>query len=328
MFSGVSLTCFASSYAVAFVLELTRLLFRSGVRGAIMVGFAAAGLFAHTVYLVHHAAGAAGPPFSSARDWYLLAAWGLAAIYLYLICRHRNTAFGVFVLPLVLVLLGMAALTADLKPFAEAPASQVWGTIHGISILLATLAVLAGFVAGLMYLRQTHRLKRSLSPQRGMRLPSLEWLERANRRAIVTSAAMMAVAVLSGAILNYVREAGAIPWRDPVVLSTLFMSCWLVVVAAIGLFYGPARRGRIVAYLTIVSFLLLAVVLGALVCPQTRHGGPRDEGTRAEGTVPIFVRRPGTINRWSAAAQKWDCPPCVTPKSGQPLAESRLEDAA
>ena len=41
--SGVSTICFAGSYAVALLLELSRLVFRSGVRGALMIGFAAAG---------------------------------------------------------------------------------------------------------------------------------------------------------------------------------------------------------------------------------------------------------------------------------------------
>ena len=47
--SGISVTCFAASYLVAWLLELSRLFFRSGIRGAVMVGFASAGLLAHTL---------------------------------------------------------------------------------------------------------------------------------------------------------------------------------------------------------------------------------------------------------------------------------------
>jgi len=43
MLSGVGIICFTSSYAIAWALEISRLLFRSGVRGAIMLGFAGAG---------------------------------------------------------------------------------------------------------------------------------------------------------------------------------------------------------------------------------------------------------------------------------------------
>jgi ABC-type transport system involved in cytochrome c biogenesis permease subunit len=278
MLSGISVTCFASSYAVALCLELTRLVFRSGVRGAIMVGFAGAGLFAHTVFLYHRAVRASGPPLSSERDWYLLATWGLAAIYLYLTYYHRKTPVGLFVLPLVLGLLAWAALVADPQPFPRAPASQIWGIIHGVSVLLGTLAILIGFAAGLMYLRQTHRLKRKLAPQSGLRLPSLEWLERTNSRAIGIALGMFLVGIFSGMVLNLVRDTSRVPWYDPVVLSTLLMSGWLGVSVAGGVWYQPVRRGRKVALLTIVSFVFLALVLAAQLCPRTQHGGGKSAG--------------------------------------------------
>ena len=40
---NISITCFLASYAVALALEVSRLFFRSGVRGALMVGFSTAG---------------------------------------------------------------------------------------------------------------------------------------------------------------------------------------------------------------------------------------------------------------------------------------------
>ncbi len=39
--SGISVVCFVASYAVALACEASRLVFRSGVRGAVMVAFAA-----------------------------------------------------------------------------------------------------------------------------------------------------------------------------------------------------------------------------------------------------------------------------------------------
>ena len=46
MLLRVTITCFAASYLVALILEVTRLLFRSGIRGATLLIFAGAGLFA------------------------------------------------------------------------------------------------------------------------------------------------------------------------------------------------------------------------------------------------------------------------------------------
>ncbi len=42
--AGISVFCFAASYTVTLALEISRLWFRSGVRGAVMLGFAGAGL--------------------------------------------------------------------------------------------------------------------------------------------------------------------------------------------------------------------------------------------------------------------------------------------
>ena len=68
MLSGVGIMCFAASYSVALALELTRLLFRSGIRGAAMLGFAGAGLVAHSAFLYYRAVDAVGSPLSSEQD--------------------------------------------------------------------------------------------------------------------------------------------------------------------------------------------------------------------------------------------------------------------
>ena len=80
--SNISVFCFAASYTVALLLELSRLFFRSGIRGVFLISFASAGLLAQTLFVIARLAE------ESARDtldWYLLVAWVLAAIYLYLL---------------------------------------------------------------------------------------------------------------------------------------------------------------------------------------------------------------------------------------------------
>jgi len=271
--SGVGIICFASSYAVALALEFSRLFFRSGVRGAFMVGFGAAGLVAHTIFLYHRAMATPGSPLSSTRDWCLLAAWLLVVIYLYLTCYHPQKAFGAFLLPLVLALIAVAAFVASPEPFARGPSSQVWGIVHGVSILLASVALLVGFVAGIMYLEQTRRLKNKRTPMRGLRLPSLEWLARANSRAVVISTLLLGVGLLSGEILRMLGGDDRVPWHDPVVLSTFCMFGCLLAASLAGVFYRPTRAGRKVAYLTVASFLVLLVAMSTIFSVGTQHGG-------------------------------------------------------
>ncbi len=210
----------------------------------------------------------------------------LAGVYLYLASYHPRTAFGVFILPLVLGLIGTGALLADPRPFPREPASRVWGIIHAASLLLATVAVLVGFAAGLMYLWQARRLKQKLPPPRGLRLPSLEWLQRTNSRAVVIALLMLGLGILAGIVLNMIDfdpSIKRVPWYDPFIVSTLLMFVWLLIATGIVAFYRPAREGRKVAYLTLVSFLFLIVALGVGLSGRTEHGGVEELGLRSHG---------------------------------------------
>jgi len=282
LISGISLTCFAASYGVAWVLELGKLFFRSGARQVLMLLFVLAGLLAHTLYLGYRVVEYSASPLSSSFDWCLVAAWLLIGAYLYLSYHFPRAALGLYMLPLVLALILAAAQFADPTPYPTGPASRVWGAIHGIALLVGTLTVMVGFVAGLMYLLQAHRLKRKLPPMPGFRLPSLEWLEKVNSRVIILSALMVGVGFVAGIILNVLDRGGAgeLPWSDPVIWSSTLMFAWLAGAAGFNAVYRPSRRGRKVAYLTVVSFAFLVMVLSMLLLVDTQHGGQKPRAPR------------------------------------------------
>ncbi len=282
--SGISLLCFAASYAVAWMLEVSQLIRPSRTRTVLMIGFVAAGLLAHTLYLGYRAFELSASPLSSSFDWALVAAWLLMGAYVYLAYYYPKAALGLYMLPLVLVLVGLAAL-ADRTPFAPDSASRIWGAVHGIFLLLGTVTVMVGFVAGLMYLIQSRRLKLKRPPSDGFRLPSLERLAKVNSRSIILSALLVGIGFLAGMILNIISQgkSGQVPWSDPVIGSSALMLIWLLAAAVFNAAYQPVRRGRKVAYLTIVSFVFLVIVLAALLLIDTQHGGtPRiDERQQA-----------------------------------------------
>ncbi len=289
MLSRVSIICFAASYLIVLALEISRLTFRSGVRGAFMVGWAVAGLLAHTIFLYNQAVSSAGVPLSSWRDWFLVAAWFLMIVYLYLVYYHPRNMLGVYLMPLVLGLIGMAWSVSP-EPFARQPASQIWGGIHGASIGLAAAAMLFGFAAGLMYLRQDHRLKHKIPPGKGLKLPSLEWLQHAAVRSMVASTVLVGIGVLTGMVLNLIdrrQPDERLRWFDPFVLGTTLLFIWLLFAVHVSYLFRHARRGRIVAYLAILSFLFLVIVLAAGLLLNSQHGGAKGEGGRrkAEETI-------------------------------------------
>jgi len=279
MLSEITITCFAASYLVSLTLEVSRLFFRIPVRLVVMIGFAAAGLIAHSIFLWNEArlGVGGGAPLSSWYHWCLMAAWILAAAYLGLMIRRSQTAVGLFLLPLVLLLIGIAVLYGE-RPFAQPVALWRWGMIHGIALLLGTTSVLLGFAAGLMYLLQAYRLKHKLLPRQGFRLPSLEWLGRFNRESLLISASLLFVGLLSGIIMNFVRHSSAnakVPWSDPVVWTSGILFLWLIAASLFEFFYKPARQGRKVAYLTIASFIFLVLVMAFVMFGSSEHVSPR-----------------------------------------------------
>jgi ABC-type uncharacterized transport system permease subunit len=272
----VHLSCFVASYAVALLLELSRLLLRTPARIVGTLGFTSAGVLAQTIYIVlrSNPDPRQAPPLTSWFDYLLLAAWGIAVAYLILSLRRPQTAAGVFMLPLVLVLIAVASLFRHAEPFPRSQALHVWGIVHGMALLLGSVVVMLGCIAGVMYLAQSYRLKKKLPPQRGLKLPSLEWLQQATQQALVLSSWILAAGLLSGVVLYLVQDRNRMPWNDPVLWISAVLFLWLAVVFVFQARYKPARQGRKVAYLTLASFVVLALVLALVLLVPSRHASP------------------------------------------------------
>ncbi|HEX2473211.1 MAG TPA: cytochrome c biogenesis protein CcsA [Lacipirellulaceae bacterium] len=279
MLSGISIVCFAASYTIALLLEVIGLRKRSTWVRLAVTGASAAGLLAHTLYLVSVAADASATPMS-AVEWMLMAAWALAVVYFAGLFYLPRTPTGVVLLPIILALIG-GSVFADPQPLAP-ERSYYLGLFHAIVLLLGTVAVCLGFLAGLMYVVQSYALKHSRSPANGLRLPNLEWLERINSRALGLSAVLIALGFASGLLLSLAshrRDAAYTLWNDPVVWSLAAMLFWLVAAEVFRLVYPAARRGRKVAYLTLASFVFLVIALTSLMLVDTVHGANSIENT-------------------------------------------------
>jgi ABC-type uncharacterized transport system permease subunit len=277
MLSGISIICFAASYAVAFALELAALKQRfAGHRAALAIAIVA-GLVAHSLYLAF-VAGEANAISMSAVEWLLMAAWVLAVVDLAALFYLPRSPTGLVLLPIVLGLV-IGSIYADPEPLAPERSSYLWGTFHALVLMLGTVAVCIGFIAGMMYLVQSYALKHVRSPANGLRLPSLEWLERVNSRALGLSAVFVALGFASGLVMSLARHRGEATYalgRDPVVLSLAAMLAWLVAAELFRLVYPAARRGRKVAYLTLASFVFLVIALASLTLLDTVHSVSRE----------------------------------------------------
>lgn len=291
MLSQVQFVCFAASYLVALGLEVSRLFLRVPFRNVVAIGFTAAGLLAHTIYLVMRSLRdhEVSPPLSSWYDWLLLAGWGIAFVYLFTVVRRPQAALGIFILPVVLILVGVAYLFQDVPPFPRDRAMLAWGLVHGIFLLLGVVSATLGFVAGLMYLVHSHRLKHKLPPRQGLRLPSLEWLQRSNQRASIVSPCLLGVGLLSGVVMNMLKFDQGMAWTDPVVWTSGLLLCWLIAVLVFEVTYKPAQQGRKVAYLTVANFVFLGFVLAIVLWVPSGHAVPEAQDAPDAFSPAAFV---------------------------------------
>ena len=273
MLSGIWVVVVFTCYAAALGLELAGLKRRfAGQRLAVAL-LTLVGLAAQAVDLVRHATLVEAVPLSSPAEWLFVAAAVLALLYLAAVFYLPNTPVGLVMLPLVLGLVAASQLATH-EPFAPARTFYVWGMAHGIALLLGTVTVCVGFWAGLMYLVQSYALKHARAATGGLRLPSLEWLERVNSRSLAVSTLLVALGFASGVVLSMISHRGDSAhslWTDPVVVSSAAMFAWLVVAEVFRSVYPAARQGRKVAYLTLASFLFLVITVLALTLVDSGH---------------------------------------------------------
>jgi ABC-type transport system involved in cytochrome c biogenesis permease subunit len=261
----VTVFCFMASYGLALVLELLHLWLGKAVVRALALVAAAAGLVAQTIYLYSHQ-----PPLILQFGWMLFVAWILAVFYLSGSIHYRRLSWGVFVLPLILGLLGIGLLFGapgpDERGLLAKPLHphQLWGPVHALLILLATVGLCVAFLASMMYLFQAHRLRTKAPPGQGLRLLSLERLEAMNRRAVFLSFPLLTAGMIAGVVL-IARGSESVGWADPRVLGTFAL--WGVFALLLVLRFGHHLRGRQVAMMTIAAFVML------LGCLAISHAG-------------------------------------------------------
>ncbi|NOY28736.1 MAG: cytochrome c biogenesis protein CcsA [Planctomycetes bacterium] len=293
MDTGINIFCFSASYAIALALELSGLWAPFRLRRPALLFAAFAGLVAHTWYLAYRVAETPAAPLASQQDWYLLAAWAVAIVYFSLKFYYPRSSMGLFLLPTVLGLVGASLLTTT-EPLATFQAPRIWGQVHGVFLMLGTVVVLLGFLAGLMYLIQSYRLKRKLLTDSRFQLPSLEWLERANSRSLGAATLLVGGGFFTGILSRLATEGDQnfVPWTDPVVMSLAAMLLWLVVAEVFRLVYPAARQGRKVAYLTVAAFIFLMLVLAAVTLRDSLHQKTDKRAVASPPTVEVRNEKP------------------------------------
>src|SRR5580704_6821810 len=174
--ANVHVFCFFASYVIAIALEGSAVVRRSNWLHWLSLGFIAAGLIAQTFYLVARSNTSDLPPLlSSSHDWLLVLAWVAVVFDLtlspMLSLVGKSAPVGLFLLPVVLLLIGasdlvgestsvaMSSATDAVRRGAEERALRGWGMLHASLLVFGIAGVIVGFLFSLMYVVQHRRLK-------------------------------------------------------------------------------------------------------------------------------------------------------------------------
>lgn len=233
------------------------------------IAFGVAGLIAHTLFL-----GFNRPTIASPYGSLLALGWIVAVFYLFGTLHHGRLAWALFVLPIVLILLGLAEAFPRTEPDSLSrwfTGDHFWGLLHGTFLLLAAVGLTVGAVASLMYLVQTWRLRSKAAPGSGLKMLSLERLADMNRRAVTWSFPLISAGLLVGIVLLAQYKGPSLGWTAPRVISTAGL--WLAFLALVLVRYVANSSNRRIAVLTLIAFGLMLLTL-ASAHPVVSGGSP------------------------------------------------------
>jgi ABC-type uncharacterized transport system permease subunit len=225
----------------------------------VLLGF---GILASIALLIWHSANRGQwIPVGDNFDALIWLATLLAMFVLYL-QRHKHLgALDWFVMPLVVLLLVLAAVFGRTKYHDYVGGAWVW--VHRVTAYGGAVAFAVAAAAGAMYVWTSGRLreKRTVGPQFG----SLERLEHLTMTSVTLGFALLTVGMITGGV-----ELFATGKHTPRTKIVLAVAVWLVYAVVLHAPINPSFRGRKVAVLSVVGFLLmLGTIVTVLLMPTT-----------------------------------------------------------
>jgi ABC-type uncharacterized transport system permease subunit len=251
------LGCAVALFAVGATLSLARM-WRDNLSLRIAGTFAlGAGIAASIGVLVWHAAQRGQwIPISHNFDALIWLATLLALFVVYVQRTRRVGALDWFVLPIVILLLIAAGVFGRLDPHPYVRGTWSWthrATAYGGAVAFAIAAA-----SGAMYVLNSRRL-RSKSGVASY-LGSLERLEKLTMTSVTLGFALLTVGAITGVVEMLARGH-----NTPTPKLILAGAVWIVYAIVLHAPINPSFRGRKVAVLSMVGFVLM---IGAIIAVQ------------------------------------------------------------
>ncbi len=181
----------------------------------------------------------------------------LVAAFLLVYWRYRAISLGIFILPLVFLLLLLPAAGPDRGVLTVPWMRNGWLFVHISLVLAAYTALILSLLASLLYLIQERRLKQKSVEGIFRHLPPLETIDQIAYKSLVVGFPCMTGGLLAGALIAQ-ESIGASYFLDPKVLLSIGM--WLLYIWMLFVRKSTGLRGKRAVYLSSLIFLLALTV--------------------------------------------------------------------
>ncbi len=181
----------------------------------------------------------------------------LAVIFLAIYRRYRTISLGLFVLPLIFLLLLLPAAGPDHAPLSGEWMRNGWILLHIALLLTAYAALIFSLLSSLLYLIQERRLKTKQIGGLFSHLPPLDTIDQIAFKTLIIGFPCMTVGLLAGALIAQ-QSVGAGYFLDPKVLLSIGM--WLLYVWILYVRRHSGLRGKRAVYLSSLVFLVALTV--------------------------------------------------------------------
>ncbi len=212
----------------------------------------------HTAYLLDIMIELGHFPMTDLKESLAFFAWTVSLCFLVSYTRYQIKALGLFLLPLVAVMMLGTTFMRSAPPTAL---KSYWIYFHTTFVFLAYGMFVITFIAGILYLFQEKELKSKKPKTFYYMLPSLELLDDLFFKFLVSGFSFMTVGLLAGVI--WAEKDWVQNWEsDPKVIATTIT--WMIYLILIYLRASVGWRGKRAAVINVVGFVsALFTLLGA-----------------------------------------------------------------
>src|ERR1700679_3956494 len=175
--------------------------------------------------------------------------------FLILAARYRTVSFGIFLLPIAVLLAIVPAFRPGHEQIVYPLMRTGWIMLHIALLLAAYAALFLSLIASLLYLVQERRLKQKRTESKRGWLPPLETLDQIGLNSLRFGLPCMTAGLLIGSVLA-LQFIGLTFFADPKDLLSFAM--WFAYVLIIFIRKSSGLRGRLAVYLSRLVFLVSA----------------------------------------------------------------------